>query len=118
MLNPAAWSQPAAGQWGSSAAFYSDYRYQRVPVENLGIGRTIRFKERASLNIRADFVNIFNRTRLNLPVSTNALATQTKNAAGQPTAGFGWISTAFGATGPSDVSQFQRTGTLVARITF
>jgi hypothetical protein len=117
-LNPAAWTQPAAGQWGSSAAYYSDYRYQRVPAENLGFGRTVRFKERFSLNVRADFINIFNRTRLNQPVSTNALATQTRNAAGQPTAGFGWISTAFGATGPSNVTQFQRTGTLVARVTF
>jgi hypothetical protein len=118
VLNPAAWIQPATGPWGTSAAYYSDYRYQRVPVENFGIGRTLRFKERASLNVRAEFINIFNRTRLNLPVSTNALATHTRNAVGQPTGGFGWITTAFGSTGPSDVWQFQRTGTLVARIRF
>ena len=31
LLNPAAWSDPAAGQWGYSAPYYSDYRGRRSP---------------------------------------------------------------------------------------
>ena len=117
VLNPNAWSQPAAGQFGTAAAYYSDYRYQRRPVENLGFGRTFRFRERATLNLRADFINIFNRARMNDPVATNALATQTRNISGQPSAGFGWINTAFG-NGPASSIQFPRNGTVVARLTF
>ena len=45
VLNPAAWSNPAPGQWGTAAAYYSDYRYQRRPVENLSLARIFRIKE-------------------------------------------------------------------------
>ena len=31
ILNPAAWSQPAAGQWGTAAPYYNNYRWQRQP---------------------------------------------------------------------------------------
>jgi hypothetical protein len=110
VLNPAAWSNPAPGQWGTAAAYYSDYRYQRRPVENLSIGRVFRIKERASLQIRAEFTNAFNRTEPNNPIATNALATQTRNAAGQTTAGFGYINTATTGT--------PRQGQLVARFVF
>jgi hypothetical protein len=104
VLNPAAWSNPASGQWGTAAAYYSDYRYQRRPVENLSIGRNFRIKERANLQIRAEFTNAFNRTEPNNPTATNALATQTKNPAGQTTAGFGFINTA--TTGAPRQGQF------------
>jgi hypothetical protein len=110
VLNPAAWSNPAPGQWGTAAAYYSDYRYQRRPVENISLGRVFRIKERASLQVRAEFTNAFNRTEPNNPTSTNALATQTMNAAGQTTAGFGYISTATTGT--------PRQGQLVARFQF
>ena len=46
----------------------------------MSLGRTFRFKEGVTLNIRADFQNIFNRTEMNSPTSTNAKATQTRNA--------------------------------------
>src|SRR6185312_15828198 len=75
VLNPAAWSNPDPGQWGTAAAYYSDFRYQRRPVENLSLARVFRIKERASLQIRAEFTNIFNRTEINNPVATNPLAT-------------------------------------------
>jgi hypothetical protein len=104
VLNPAAWSNPAPGQWGSAAAYYTDYRYQRRPVENLSLGRNFRIKERANLQIRAEFTNAFNRTEPNNPTATNALATQTKNNAGQTTAGFGFINTA--TTGAPRQGQF------------
>jgi hypothetical protein len=111
VLNPAAWSNPAAGQWGTAAAYYSDYRYARRPVENLSFGRNFRIKERSSLQIRAEFTNFMNRTQPNNPTATNALATQTRNSAGQTTAGFGYIST-------GTVFSAARQGQLIARFSF
>jgi hypothetical protein len=111
VLNPKAWADPAPGQFGTSAAFYGDYRYQRRPVENFGVGRIFRFKERMNLNIRAEWTNIFNRAEPADPTSTNALATQTRNMAGQATAGFGFVNT-------TAVAQQPRTGTIVARFQF
>jgi len=111
VLNPAAWSNPAPGQWGTAAAYYSDYRYQRRPVENLSLGRNFRIKERASFQIRGEFTNVFNRTEPVNPTATNALATQSTNNAGQTTAGFGYINTATVFSAP-------RQGQLVARFSF
>jgi hypothetical protein len=111
VLNPKAWTDPPAGQFGASAAYYSDYRQQRRPAENFNFGRTFRIRERANLNIRAEFTNVFNRTEVSNPTSTNAGAAQTRNAAGQTTAGFGWINTTGVAAPP-------RAGTLIARIQF
>jgi hypothetical protein len=112
VLNPAAWVNPPAGQYGTSAGYYSDYRYPRRPIENVSIGRNFPIREgRMNLQIRAEFTNIFNRTELNDPTSTNAFATQTRNAAGQATAGFGYINTATVFSAP-------RQGQLVARFQF
>ncbi len=110
-LNPAAWSQPAIGQFGTAAAYYTDYRYQRRPTENLGVGRTFRVKERVSVNLRAEFTNIFNRTEQSNPTATNAAAATTKSNTGVVTGGFGYIST-------GTVFSLPRQGTIVARITF
>ena len=63
-----------------------------------------------NLFVKAEFTNMFNRTVLNSSTSTNALATQTRNAAGLTTAGFGYINNA-NTTG-------QRQGQMVARFTF
>jgi hypothetical protein len=113
-LNPAAWAEPAPGQFGTGAPYYSDYRFSRNPQENFAFGRTFRLGEgRASFNIRAEFSNIFNRVTMPNPASTNARATQTKNATGRPTAGFGFINTAAAPTVPTS-----RQGTIVGRLTF
>jgi hypothetical protein len=111
VLNKAAWSNPAPGQWGTAAAYYSDYRYQRRPVENLSFGRNFHIRERASLQVRAEFTNAFNRTEATYPTATNALATQSTNAAGSTTAGFGYVNTAAVFSAP-------RKGQLVARFSF
>jgi hypothetical protein len=111
VLNPAAWSNPAPGQWGAAAAYYSDSRYQRRPVENASIGRNFRIKERMNLQIRAEFTNIFNRTEMSNPTVTNPLATQTKSPAGQTTAGFGYINNGTVFAPP-------RQGQLIARFQF
>jgi len=90
-LNPAAWSNPAAGTFGNAAAYYNDYRFQRHPVEQMSIGRIIRIKESVTMEIRGEFFNAFNRRNMADPVSTNATATQQQNAQGVPIAGFGYI---------------------------
>ncbi|MBV8842029.1 MAG: hypothetical protein JO307_04380 [Bryobacterales bacterium] len=111
VLNPAAWSNPALGQWGTAAAYYSDYRYERRPVENISLGRLFRIKERASLQIRGEFTNMFNRTEMNNPTATNALATPSVSPTGQTLSGFGYISTGTLFSSP-------RQGQLIARFQF
>ena len=111
VLNPAAWTSPVAGQFGTAAPYYDDYRAQRRPTENLNFGRTFRIRERMALNIRAEFTNVFNRTEVNNPTSTNSQLAQVKTAAGNTTGGFGYINTATTFALP-------RQGTIVARFTF
>jgi hypothetical protein len=116
VFNPAAWSDPAAGAFGTGAAYYGDYRYQRQPAENFSFGRDFRLNRegKAKLNIRAEFSNIFNRSRLPNPSSTNAKATTTTNAAtGNLTGGFGFINTAVAPSTPAS-----RQGQIVGRLTF
>jgi hypothetical protein len=114
VLNPKAWVNPPDGQFGTSAAYYNDYRQQRQPSENLAVGRTFRIREGMSLNVRAEFTNVVNRSRLPNPTSTNAAQTQTRNATtGAVTAGFGFINTAVAPTIPAS-----RQGQLVARFVF
>jgi hypothetical protein len=76
----------------------------------LSLGRTFRLREKMSFQVRAEFFNVFNRMNLPGPSSGNAAQTQTRNAAGVPTAGFGYIN-ATSAGG-------QRNGQLVARFQF
>ena len=112
VLNPKAWANPAPGQWGTGAAYYNNYRYQRHPVENMSLARNFRVREKYNLQIRAEFTNIFNRVGLNNPTSNNALATQIPGADGTG-AGFGYVSTVSTAATPAP-----RQGQLVARFTF
>jgi hypothetical protein len=111
VLNPAAWSQPATGQFGTAAAYYNDYRWQRRPDEQASLGRIFHLREKMSLHVRAEFFNIFNRTFLNAPTSSNSLAQQVRSSAGVPTSGFGYINS-------GSVAAANRTGQLVGRITF
>jgi len=111
VLNPAAWSNPGPGQWGTAAAYYSDFRYQRRPVENISLGRAFRIKERASLQIRAEFTNMFNRTEMNNPTATNPLATPSRDSNGRTISGYGYINVGTVFSNP-------RQGQLVARFQF
>ena len=124
MLNKDAWVDPPAGQFGSSAAYYSDYRSQRRPMENLNVGRTFRIgggDSRKTLSLRMEFTNIFNRAYWSDP-SGNALANfklqQSYLANGNANDGFGKVTTtgvtAFGTT----ANLLPRQGVLVARFSF
>lgn len=93
VLNPAAWSNPAAGQFATSLPYYDDFRYQRRPDEQLSVGRSFRFRDRARFEVRAEFFNALNRLQLNNPDALNPLQTPQRNAQGVPTAGFGRINT-------------------------
>ncbi len=111
VLNPNAWADPPAGRIGNSAAYYDDYRHRRRPFESMAFGRIFRINERISLNIRAEFTNIFNRIQPNNPSSGNARSTQVKDPqSGKPLGGFGYIDT--GTAGDP------RQGMIVARIQF
>jgi hypothetical protein len=125
VFNADAWTNPAPGTFGASA-LWGDFRSVRRPQENFNFGRNFRFKERFNLHIRAEFVNIFNRTYLGNPSTTLNLGNPvTRSSNGLLTAGFGVIN----ATGaiPSTPSNgnfnttlggLPRTGTLIARFTF
>ncbi len=115
VLNPKAWTEPDEGKFGTSAAYYSDYRSFRHPQENVGLARNFRFGRdgRMNLNLRAEFTNIFNRLYLPDPTATNAGATQTKSSTGQPTGGFGYINLQ-----SSQIASNVRMGQIVARLSF
>jgi hypothetical protein len=120
-LNTAAWTDAAPGQFGTAAAYYNDYRWQRQPAESLSLGRAFRmFKERASLNVRVEFQNVFNRVFLTQPSIGGFGVTNTNTAPGYTngvlTAGYGYINTTNPAL-PGFAPQ-PRSGQIVARFTF
>jgi hypothetical protein len=109
-LNPAAWTNPALGQFGTTAMFMNDYRYRRRPSEALSLGRMLYLPREMTFELRMEFYNPFNRTNQADPSSTNALASATTGAAGY-TGGFGWIN-------PTASGGGTRTGQLTARFQF
>src|ERR1039458_7425819 len=71
VLNPAAWANPA-------------------PAHGLS-ARLFHIRERMSLEVRAEFFNIFNRTYLANPTVTAPQSTLVRNALGNTVSGFGYI---------------------------
>ncbi len=122
VLNPAAWSNIPNGQWGAQQTTIRQYRNIRQPQENLNVSRNFRIKEGVVLHIRAEFQNVFNRTRLTITAASagNATATGFSAATTKFTSGAtaGLYSGGFGTILPTSGTSGQRTGTLIARITF
>jgi hypothetical protein len=130
-LNPAAWTDAPAGQFGYSAPYYNDFRWQRQPAESLGFGRVFRIKESATLQIRAEFQNIFNRLFYSEPADAvglfgapstnpatppahgNTLGTTTGLLSG----GYGYVNWVNGGAGTPGSAQ-PRSGQVIARFTF
>jgi hypothetical protein len=124
VLNPAAWAPcPANTACASTSVLYKDFRGPRTPTENANIGRNFRFGPEGKFNlyIRAEFVNIFNRTLMPNPGTANPQNPVVKGGPnGQLTGGFGVID-AYLPTGSiyGTPPYLQgRTGTLVARFSF
>jgi hypothetical protein len=124
-LNPAAWVEPPYGTFGTSAPYFNNFRWQRQPAENMAFGRIFRIKERAQFQIRAEFVNIFNRLFYSLPqdgagflVTTGSIATPTVRAntlggtSNLLSAGYGYVNWVGGA------GALPRSGQIVGRFTF
>ncbi len=109
-LNPAAWSDPAPGQFSTGPIYYNDYRYQRRPIESMSLGRRIAIRESMSFEIRMQFLNVFNRAEMSDPNGTNALQTPVTKG-GIIQSGFGWVN-------PSTPYGPPRQGQLTARFRF
>ncbi len=122
VLNPAAWAAcPTNSTCTAPGTLYSNFRGLRTPSENANIGRNFRIRERMNFQIRAEFVNIFNRTLMPSPTTTNPQNPVTKTA-GINSSGFGVINT-FATAGSQPTTAVApyltgRTGTLIARFTF
>jgi hypothetical protein len=139
VLNPAAWTNPVPGTYGPGPIntaiirpagvfdlLYTDFRGQRRPSESFNIMRSFRLSKGdrpVMLSVRADFTNIFNRTLMVDPVTSNPTSPASKNSSGQYTDGFGVVREifalrAFPASSNTTASQLPRQGTIVARVTF
>jgi hypothetical protein len=122
VLNPNAWADAAPGQFGVTAPYYSNYRWQRQPAESINFGRLFRFgrEGKYQLQIRAELQNMFNRHFFSTPSSTNPVTPVTRTnalvqggpAANALSAGFGYVSYLNGA------GDTPRTGLLVGRFQF
>jgi hypothetical protein len=126
VLNPAAWTEPAYGTFGASAAYFNDFRWQRQPGESMAFGRTFHIKERAQFMIRAEFQNIFNRLFYQVPAdgapfggAFTSVATVTGhiNPGGTLSSGYGFVNWVNGGS-PSVGGAQPRSGQIVARFTF
>jgi hypothetical protein len=112
ILNANAWQDPPSGQFGVGSGYYNDYRYRRAPTENLSLERMFRISKEGSRNltIRCELNNVFNRVRIPTPSNTFRFPPG-YNPDGTLASGFGyssgWINTGL-----------QRSGQLVARLTF
>jgi len=133
ILNAAAWGQCPTntvcggaynGALGAtSEVLYSDFRGPRQPRENANIGRHFRIKEKYDLYIRAEFVNIFNRTIMPNPITTNPQLPDSHNSLGILNGGFGVMNvyqSAGGYPAPTAgaTALLGRTGTIIARFQF
>ena len=113
VFNPAAWVDPAAGEYGSSSPYYSDYRFQRRPKESASLAKTLRVRERYRVDFRAEFFNVFNRAVVPSPTGANARQTTLYD----PTTGV--VTQGFGRIDPSNVQVgTPRSGQLVLRVSF
>ena len=129
VLNPAAWQNvPVNGVGPSVGVLYSDFRGPRHPQENMNLARNFRITERVQLQVRGEFVNIFNRTLLPNPVTTvNTSVALSRNSLGILTNGFGVMQaylTPNSQSGTTTSAQSggaalgARSGTLVMRLSF
>jgi len=126
VLNPKAWVDAPPGQFGNSAPYLNDYRWQRQPAESMSLGRSFSVNRERNIKfeVRAEFYNVFNRLFLTSPepiklsgtagilTGANPAAPKTQDFQGRLTAGYGFVNWVNGA------GSQPRAGQVVARVTF
>ncbi len=122
VLNPAAWTDAPGGQFGDSAFYYNNFRWQRQPAESMSFARNFRMGKEGkyNLNVRAEFTNVFNRHFFSAPNLNYPNTPQTNlngfvqggPPAGALSAGYGYVAFLNGA------GDTPRSGQAVARFTF
>jgi hypothetical protein len=122
VLNPNAWVDAPLGQFGTSAAYYNNFRWQRQPAESMSFGRLFRVGKEGKyqLQIRAEFYNIFNRLfysaptpgAFNNPATATAYGNSYDGINNLLSAGFGYVNWFNGAGAQP------RSGQLIARFQF
>ena len=112
VLNPNAWTAVPNAQFAADPSSIPSYRGFRTPSENANFGRNFRIKEKLTLQVRAEWQNIFNRLLLPQPTTTGYSA--------PPTLANRIYSGGFGTVIPTAGNGIitQRSGQIVARITF
>jgi hypothetical protein len=77
VLNPNAWTAVPNGQFAANQSSIRYYRGFRYPMENANFGRNFRLREKATLRLRVDWTNMFNRLELPQPTTTGYTAAPT-----------------------------------------
>jgi hypothetical protein len=113
VLNPNAWSAIPDAQFGANQSSLRYFRGIRQPSEDANFGRNFRITERTSLQIRAEWTNVFNRLLLPQPNTAASYLTAPTKPGSTYTGGFGTIV----PTANNGIASM-RSGQLVARITF
>jgi hypothetical protein len=85
-FNSGAFSNPEDHKLGDGKRLYAELRGFRYAGEDLGLLKYIRFRERASVQLRAEFINVFNRHYFANPNTSLGNATT-----------FGYVTTVTGA---------------------
>jgi len=120
VLNPAAWTDQAAGVFGNFANYYGDFRAQRRPSESMSFGkRWPVWREKMALSLRIEFFNVFNRmVSLPNPVTSNPATPPTRQN-GVLTGGFGYVAfNQISSNNQNNTYPAPRTGQMVLRFQF
>ncbi len=122
LTNPAAFVSAAPGQFGSSSAFFTDYRWMRQPSEALSFARNFRMGKEGKYNlqVRAEFQNVLNRHFYGSPTAgPSSTATPTTFNTTPGSALFGSVTGGLGYSNAVNGAGSQpRSGQIVARFTF
>jgi hypothetical protein len=114
-LNPAAWANPALGQYANAKPYYGDFRAPRYPNEQLGFGKVVPLREGFKFSLRADFFNVFNRWAYPGLNMGSPFATPQYGGDGSIVNGFGFLGDGISGAGGNYAP---RSGEFVARIEF
>ncbi|HEY7333577.1 MAG TPA: TonB-dependent receptor [Bryobacteraceae bacterium] len=112
-LNPGAWSAVPDGQFGASQSAIRSFRGIRQPDEDANFGRNFQMTEKATLQLRVEWTNMFNRLLLPQPNTTSSYLTAPTKANGLYTGGYGTIN----PTAGNGITTM-RTGQVIVRVTF